>query len=76
LRATEKQRGVLHQWRGKTYASIYVPKVKVEIIVPDRQMKKLVDAIVEVCRSGSVGDGKNIYQRRERRAAYPYQGEG
>jgi len=53
-----KQRGVLHQWRGKTYNSVYVPKVKVEVIVPDKQVKKLVDAIMEVCRSGSVGDGK------------------
>ena len=53
-----KQRGVLHQCRGKTYNSVYVPKVKVEVIVPDKQVKKLVDAIMEVCRSGSVGDGK------------------
>lgn len=53
-----KQRGLLHQWRGKTYASTYVPKVKVEIVVPDKAVKKLVDAIIEVCRSGSVGDGK------------------
>jgi len=53
-----KQRGVLHPWRGKTYTSVYVPKIKVEVIVPDKMVKKLIDAIIEVCRSGSVGDGK------------------
>jgi nitrogen regulatory protein P-II 1 len=53
-----KQGGLQHQWRGKTYASTYVPKVKVEIVVADKAVKKLVDTIIEVCRSGSVGDGK------------------
>ena len=53
-----KQGGVSHQWRGSQYKTNFLPKTKVEIVVPDTQVKKLVAAIVEVCRSGAVGDGK------------------
>ncbi len=35
-----------------------MPKIKVEIVVPDSQVKKLIAGISEVCRSGAVGDGK------------------
>jgi nitrogen regulatory protein P-II 1 len=53
-----KQRGVEQQWRGTHYKTPYLPKVKIEIIVPDSMVNKLTKAIVEVCRSGKVGDGK------------------
>jgi nitrogen regulatory protein P-II 1 len=53
-----KQRGVTHQFRGTKYKTSFLPKVRVEIVAPNDQVKKLVDAIVEVCRSKAVGDGK------------------
>ena len=53
-----KQGGVMHQWRGLEYKSTFLPKVKVEIVVPNGAVKKLVEVIIEVCRSGKVGDGK------------------
>jgi nitrogen regulatory protein P-II 1 len=53
-----KQGGVSHQWRGTAYKSSFLPKIKVEIVVPNGSVKKLVDGIIEVCRSGAVGDGK------------------
>jgi nitrogen regulatory protein P-II 1 len=53
-----KQGGVNHQWRGSQYKTTYLPKTKVEIVVPNTQVKKLVAAVIEVCRSGAVGDGK------------------
>ena len=53
-----KQGGVQHQWRGNEYKTTFLPKVKVEIVVSDSRVKKLVAGIVEVCRSGNVGDGK------------------
>jgi nitrogen regulatory protein P-II 1 len=53
-----KQGGVSHQWRGSQYKTNFLPKTKVEIVVPDTQVKKLVAAVIEVCRSGAVGDGK------------------
>jgi len=53
-----KQRGVSHQWRGTEYKEYFIPKTKIEIVVPDAQVKKLVGAISDACRSGAVGDGK------------------
>jgi nitrogen regulatory protein P-II 1 len=53
-----KQGGVSHQWRGTQYKTSFLPKIKMEIVVTDTQVKKLVAAIIEVCRSGAVGDGK------------------
>jgi nitrogen regulatory protein P-II 1 len=52
------QGGINHQWRGTQYRTKFLPKIKVEIVCPDPAVKKLVPAIIEVCRSGSVGDGK------------------
>jgi len=53
-----KQGGVTHQFRGTEFKQYFILKVKVEIVVPDAQVKKLVDGISDVCRSGAVGDGK------------------
>src|SRR4051812_46094802 len=58
IRGHGKQGGVVHQFRGTEYKSTFLAKVKIEIVVKDSQVKKLTDAIVEVCRSGAVGDGK------------------
>ena len=53
-----KQGGVKHQFRGQEYKTTFITKVRVEIIAPDSHVKKLTDAIIDVCRSGAVGDGK------------------
>ena len=53
-----KQRGVEQQFRGEKYKTYFLPKVRVEVVVADKKVKKIVDVIIDVCRSGSVGDGK------------------
>ena len=53
-----KQRGVEQQWRGTRYKTYFLPKVKVEIVTSDKKTKKIIDTIIDVCRSGNVGDGK------------------
>ena len=53
-----KQRGVEQQWRGSRYKTYFIPKIKIEVVVLDRQLGKLVAAILDVCGSGNVGDGK------------------
>ena len=58
IRGHGKQGGVTHQFRGTEYKTSFLPKIKVEIVVADGQVKKLVDGISEICRSGAVGDGK------------------
>jgi nitrogen regulatory protein P-II 1 len=58
IRGHGKQGGVIQQFRGNEYKTFFLTKIKIEIVVQDSQVKKLVDAISEVCRSGAVGDGK------------------
>ena len=53
-----KQGGIQHQWRGTQYKTTFLPKVKVELVVPNNRVSKLISAILEVCHSGTVGDGK------------------
>jgi len=53
-----KQRGVTHQWRGTQYKTPFLPKIKVELVVSDKLVDKLIEGILDVCASGKVGDGK------------------
>ena len=53
------QRGIVHQGRGgETVTVDLLPKVKVEVVVADMQVEKVIDAIVAVARTGNIGDGK------------------
>jgi nitrogen regulatory protein P-II 1 len=52
------QRGVVQQWRGNTYTVDLLPKVKLEIVVPDEILEKALEAIREHARTGEIGDGK------------------
>lgn len=53
-----KQKGVVQQWRGEQYRVELLPKAKVEVVVSDRDVNKIVRAIQETAKTGSVGDGK------------------
>ena len=53
-----KQKGVVQQWRGDTYRVQMLPKMRLEIVVSDRDVKKIIQAIQETSKTGAVGDGK------------------
>lgn len=53
-----KQKGIVQQWRGEQYRVEMLPKVKLEVVASDRDVGKIVKAIQEVSKTGSVGDGK------------------
>ena len=53
-----RQKGVKEIFRGREYDIKFIPKRKVEIVAEDGQTEKLVDAILQVCATGQVGDGK------------------
>ena len=36
----------------------FLPKVKIEMVLPDEQIERTVEAIIEAARSGKIGDGK------------------
>ena len=52
------QSGHTEIYRGAEYAVNFVPKIKLEIVIDDAQVDKVVDAIVESANSGRIGDGK------------------
>lgn len=45
-------------YRGSTYVVEFVPKVKVEVVVPDELVRQVVEAITTAARTGRIGDGK------------------
>jgi nitrogen regulatory protein P-II 1 len=53
------QRGIVHQGRGGEKVTVDVlPKVKIEIVIPDLAVERCIDAIVRCARTGNIGDGK------------------
>ena len=53
-----RQRGHTEVYRGAEYAVDFLPKVKIEVVLPDDQIERTVEAIIEAARSGKIGDGK------------------
>ena len=53
-----RQRGHTEVYRGAEYTVDFVPKVRVDVVVADTDVDKLVTAIVEAARTGKIGDGK------------------
>jgi len=50
--------GKQETYRGSAYVVDFVPKVKVEVVVPDDLVADVVDAIERVAKTGRIGDGK------------------
>ena len=53
-----RQKGHTELYRGAEYTVDFVPKVEIEIVVPDHMVKDALDAVIKAARSGKVGDGK------------------
>ena len=52
------QKGIVQQWRGRQYSVEFLPKVKIEMVVPDNAVDRLLQVIKENAETGSIGDGK------------------
>src|SRR5271170_554781 len=53
-----RQKGHTEFYRGREYTVDLLPKVKIEIVVPDELKDKTVAAIIGAARTGKIGDGK------------------
>lgn len=53
-----RQKGHVELYRGAEYSVNFVPKVKIELIVPDALLGKILTAIEESAMTGKIGDGK------------------
>ena len=53
-----RQKGHVELYRGAEYSVSFVPKVQIEVVVPDNLIDKVVQAIEETAKTGKIGDGK------------------
>src|SRR3569833_1994259 len=53
-----RQKGHTEIYRGSEYTVDFLPKVKIEIVLPDAQVKSAVEIISKNARTGKIGDGK------------------
>src|SRR4030081_1816271 len=53
-----RQKGHTEAYRGAEYSVDFVPKVRVEVVVDDASVDKVVEVIVEAARTVKIGDGK------------------
>src|SRR5438128_12458121 len=53
-----RQKGHTEIYRGSEYTVDFLPKIKIEIVLPDEQAEEAVAIIVKTARKGKIGDGK------------------
>lgn len=53
-----RQKGVCLQWRAGEYCVEFLPKIKIDLIVDDKDVEPAIEAITKVARTGKNGDGK------------------
>ncbi len=53
-----RQKGHTEMYRGNEYAIDFIPKVKIEVVVQDEILRKVIDTIIEKAQTGQMGDGK------------------
>ncbi|KMN35022.1 MULTISPECIES: P-II family nitrogen regulator [Chromobacterium] len=53
-----RQKGHTELYRGAEYVVDFLPKVKVEVILPDDLVDRAIETIVATARTGKIGDGK------------------
>jgi nitrogen regulatory protein P-II 1 len=58
VRGCGRQRGYVERYRGMEYQVRLLPKMKLELVVPDEQVDAVIAAITQAGRTGEVGDGK------------------
>ena len=58
-----RQKGHTEFYRGREYTVDLIPKVKLEIVLADEMVEKVVQAIITAARTGKIGDGKIFLSR-------------
>jgi nitrogen regulatory protein P-II 1 len=53
-----RQKGHTEIYRGSEYTVDFLPKIKIETILPDAQVEAAVQAIIKAAKTGKIGDGK------------------
>ncbi len=58
VRGVGRQHGHTELYRGAEYVIDFVPKIRLEIVIPDERLDECISTIMDVARTGRFGDGK------------------
>lgn len=58
VRGFGRQRGHTEMFRGTEYTVDFVPKIKIELVIPDNEVPEVIELISRNARTGQIGDGK------------------
>ncbi len=53
-----RQKGHTELYRGAEYVVDFLPKIKIEVLIPDDKVVRVLETIIETARTGRIGDGK------------------
>lgn len=53
-----RQKGITEQFRGREFKLNFIPKIKIEIILKDPDLDKVIHLISSIAKTGEIGDGK------------------
>ncbi len=53
-----RQKGHTELYRGAEYVVDFLPKIKIEVLIPDDKVARVLETIIETARTGKIGDGK------------------
>ena len=54
----DQSKGHFQVYRGHAYASDYIPRIKIEVVISDERLEDALAAVIQGARTGKVGDGK------------------
>src|SRR6266702_2968947 len=63
VRGHGRQKGHTEVYRGREYTVDLLPKIKIELVIPDNLVDAAVDAILQSASTGKIGDGKIFLSR-------------
>lgn len=58
VRGHGRQKGHTAVYRGKEYDVTLLPKVEIEVVVPDDVVEEVIQAVIKAARTGEIGDGR------------------
>jgi nitrogen regulatory protein P-II 1 len=63
VRGHGRQKGHTEVYRGREYTVDLLPKIKLEMVLPDTLVNRVVDTILKSAKTGKIGDGKIFLSR-------------
>lgn len=58
VRGFGRQKGHTEMYRGTEYQVDFIPKIKIEVVIPDAKLHAVLEAVMRSAQTGQVGDGK------------------